>query len=587
MAVTQYIGSRYVPIFADPAEWSSAKEYEPLTIVLHDGNSFTSKQFVPVGIDITNESYWAETGNFNAQVEQYRDEVRSFDARITENASHISDLQGDLNELADVLPQDSFAGTTVKGYVDEHIGTETQDRITAIQSLRNDVLHVCDVTKYGAVSGSMDNDWQTIFNSCLTAGRCIYFPAGVWNIQDAYDIVNPLQIVADAPLNFVSQGSRFNILVAYTSRACLISGVVFNGQGVAETALYFNDTSTNAACIIGCSFIDFTGSAINSLALGLFVEGCIFHDNVVRNDETLVPRMVGIHGTTDNFIIGCKFFHQLCAIRINSGIIDSCYMYSAPHNNIARASYGIMPIGLTMSVVVTHCEFDTITYCLGICNRSIIENCRFLWDAGINEISSIFYLDGATNATIREISFDKNLIVGAPSDVSLQHEIRMFHCSNNVTGCNLDTYSSEKCIYRDRGGANETVKLFVGLKDNGGALDSNTNWQHYEVAYPILDNRPISARISGGNNAFGFKFLVFGSSTSQVSSHGASSLHPRVKGNATAAYLHNVSDDGFYLKGSGTQTLNAIENYTGRALWHELGTSVTELPEGATTVTCD
>lgn len=80
MAVTQYIGSRYVPIFAKPIAWSNAKEYEPLTIVTHEGNSYTSKQFVPVGIDIGNDSFWALTGNYNAQVEQYRNDVHELQA---------------------------------------------------------------------------------------------------------------------------------------------------------------------------------------------------------------------------------------------------------------------------------------------------------------------------------------------------------------------------------------------------------------------------------------------------------------------------------------------------------------------------
>ena len=75
MAVTQYIGSRYVPLFADPIEWSAENTYEPLTIVLHEGNSFTSKQAVPKGIALDNEEFWAETGNFNAQIEQYRRET--------------------------------------------------------------------------------------------------------------------------------------------------------------------------------------------------------------------------------------------------------------------------------------------------------------------------------------------------------------------------------------------------------------------------------------------------------------------------------------------------------------------------------
>lgn len=83
MATTQYIGARYVPLFADPADWNNTRTYEPLTIVLHEGNSFTSKQFVPKGIDISNEEYWANTGNYNSQVEQYRKEVAQFDSRIT------------------------------------------------------------------------------------------------------------------------------------------------------------------------------------------------------------------------------------------------------------------------------------------------------------------------------------------------------------------------------------------------------------------------------------------------------------------------------------------------------------------------
>ena len=83
MTTTQYIGARYVPLFSNPIEWDNTREYEALTIVIHEGNSFTSKQYVPKGVDINNESFWAVTGNYNAQVEQYRKEVKTFDTRIT------------------------------------------------------------------------------------------------------------------------------------------------------------------------------------------------------------------------------------------------------------------------------------------------------------------------------------------------------------------------------------------------------------------------------------------------------------------------------------------------------------------------
>ena len=66
MSVREYIGARYVPLFADPIEWDITKSYEPLTIVYNQGNSYTSRQAVPSGIAITNENFWALTGNYNA-----------------------------------------------------------------------------------------------------------------------------------------------------------------------------------------------------------------------------------------------------------------------------------------------------------------------------------------------------------------------------------------------------------------------------------------------------------------------------------------------------------------------------------------
>lgn len=69
----QYVGARYVPKLM--GEWNKALQYEPLSIVTHLGNSFTSKIPVPVNIDITNNDYWVNTGNYNAQVEEYRREA--------------------------------------------------------------------------------------------------------------------------------------------------------------------------------------------------------------------------------------------------------------------------------------------------------------------------------------------------------------------------------------------------------------------------------------------------------------------------------------------------------------------------------
>ena len=69
----QYVGARYVPKLM--GEWNKALQYEPLSIVTHLGNSFTSKVPVPANIDISNTDYWVNTGNYNAQVEEYRREA--------------------------------------------------------------------------------------------------------------------------------------------------------------------------------------------------------------------------------------------------------------------------------------------------------------------------------------------------------------------------------------------------------------------------------------------------------------------------------------------------------------------------------
>lgn len=102
--VRQYVGARYVPVFADPLEWSSTQGYESLTVVLHEGNSYTSRQSVPVGIDIDNTAYWAETGNYNAQIEAYRREVLAYDGRITANANAIdAETQARESEVAEAM----------------------------------------------------------------------------------------------------------------------------------------------------------------------------------------------------------------------------------------------------------------------------------------------------------------------------------------------------------------------------------------------------------------------------------------------------------------------------------------------------
>lgn len=122
MATTEYIGARYVPIFftnpvTGTTEWTDTVPFEPLTIVTYNGYSYTSRRFVPVGTAITNNAYWALTGNFNGQVAVYVAEV---EALAEEVAGMAEDVDAIPETIADALTE-ALTDYATKEYVDDAI----------------------------------------------------------------------------------------------------------------------------------------------------------------------------------------------------------------------------------------------------------------------------------------------------------------------------------------------------------------------------------------------------------------------------------------------------------------------------------
>ena len=98
--VRQYVGARYVPKFADPVAWTSGTSYEAMTIVTYNNSSYTSKMPVPatVGNPADNPDYWALTGNYNAQVEQYRQEVSENNAQVEQYRQAVSEINAQVEQ---------------------------------------------------------------------------------------------------------------------------------------------------------------------------------------------------------------------------------------------------------------------------------------------------------------------------------------------------------------------------------------------------------------------------------------------------------------------------------------------------------
>lgn len=192
MATTQYIGARYVPLFAEPLEWDKTRQYEPLTIVTNNGNSYTSRQFVPAGIEITNNAFWALTGNFNAQVEQYRKEVTAYDGRITEAQTDATNAQTDAtnalslahaNETNIASNDAELAGTADSGL--KTLITNETSRATAaekanVSAITNETSRATAAEKDNASAISAEGEARVKATNAILAR----FPIGTSDLRD-------------------------------------------------------------------------------------------------------------------------------------------------------------------------------------------------------------------------------------------------------------------------------------------------------------------------------------------------------------------------------------------------------------------
>lgn len=194
MAVTQYIGARYVPLFADPMQWDSTKTYEPLTIVYNGGNSYTSRQYVPAGIQIDDEAYWALTGNYNAQIEQYRAEVARHDGRIkvveadtAQLKTDTAQLKTDVSKLKTDTAQLDTDLTKTKADVSKNATdiASIDDTLAAIAPL--DTVPTMNSSK-GVTS---DGVYKALQATVESTRKCIVVIGDSWVMTDPNDTTKP------------------------------------------------------------------------------------------------------------------------------------------------------------------------------------------------------------------------------------------------------------------------------------------------------------------------------------------------------------------------------------------------------------
>ena len=93
--------------FAVPVEWDDTETYEVNMIVFVGKKAYTAIQDVPVGIAITNTSYWVETGvptidisSLQTQITQLASAVAQNTSAIQTNASNITQNANNITQLS-------------------------------------------------------------------------------------------------------------------------------------------------------------------------------------------------------------------------------------------------------------------------------------------------------------------------------------------------------------------------------------------------------------------------------------------------------------------------------------------------------
>lgn len=207
-----YVGHRYVPKIM--GEWDKQETYEGLSIVTHQGTSYTSKKHVPVGIDILDEEYWAVTGNYNAQIEYYRKDVRDMQEKVTKEMENVIEyVEENVEKLNDHLIE-------VQVNVNDFEGDDNEKIQNAINyayenNLRTvyipEGVYELDVTRY------KDNGEGTVFHH---NGGALY-------LRDNIDIVMHKKAVLKA---LPTEHKQHNLFILDGVENVSISGGVLIGE---------------------------------------------------------------------------------------------------------------------------------------------------------------------------------------------------------------------------------------------------------------------------------------------------------------------------------------------------------------------
>lgn len=364
----QYVGARYVPLFYEGnngAQWEPNVYYDALTIVMWNSNSYTSKIPVPanVGNPQYNPKYWVNTGNFNAQLEQYRKDQKNYVIDTTN----------------DFINQNFPAGVIV-----QTLGFNTINDKGAAQYLIGNLLQTNNIDSFTLANGNAailipDSELNALQLGCGTANATT-------NFQYAVNTYKEIVISSNIKINGVT-----------LSKPILIKGI--SNNSILTITAPINIASDNVTLEkIWIAGVNTNGIQLSSPTNANHITNISFVDLIFTNCITC------INSTTIAFCINitrCKFYESNFVAK-TPALAEGEFNYN--WNFVDCQAFTTNKL-FTMKNAIFNCVNCTwdinSTECITLDQPSVIncQNCFFEMTTSLNPStdSLIFSLSGTSN----------------------------------------------------------------------------------------------------------------------------------------------------------------------------------------------
>lgn len=379
MSVREYVGARYVPIVV--GEWDNTRTYEPLMVVTYQGASYTSRQYVPAGIEITNENYWVLSANYNAQVEAYRKEVREIlplDNTPMEGSTKGVTSDGIekaiSNEVARAKDAEQKNAAAIVAETTRATNAEIglQNMLSSAKNAVNALSLGIDSTGVNDVSAIINNWDNTHTNEIL------FIPDGTYLLKDTLSIKNNSYYMVPTA-RFVA--SNINTAVSIDSSTTTINDKFFN--------LYVNGNNSCDICfdvssVLNCN-LKLVGYDARSIGVNLHKYNNvgvastfeIYYENTNKADNSNIGVVMDVSDClfTKISLVNVKTGISL----VKSGNVINRYTCWTRYPNVFPGTVSIRnDSGSEMCFNVFHyCAFDTMETFLAIGDTTVAFSLEF------------------------------------------------------------------------------------------------------------------------------------------------------------------------------------------------------------------